>query len=93
MKLSRAISVAMLGAAACAVKASSREPWLELHQHDWLILRDDVYRRRFESAGHFIHSDSHRGSIPPARHNRGFPGAHNDRHRPGQRVFMVTVRP
>jgi hypothetical protein len=55
MNLRRAVGTAISGAAACAVKANRREPWLELHQHDWFILRDDVYRRRFESAGHFIY--------------------------------------
>ena len=55
MDLCRVALVGTLGAAACAVAASRREPCLELHRCDWYILEDDVYRRRFESIGHFIH--------------------------------------
>jgi hypothetical protein len=44
-----------LGAAACALAASRREPGIELHRYDWLILEDDVYRRRFETTGHLFH--------------------------------------
>ena len=55
MNLRRVAFAGMLGDAAYAAAASKRELCLELHQCDWLILEDDVHRRRFESPGHFIY--------------------------------------
>ena len=55
MNLRRVALAGMLGAMAYTVAASRREPCLEMHRCDWYILEDNVYRRRFESPGHFIH--------------------------------------
>ena len=55
MNLRRVAIAGMLGAAAYTAAASRREPEVALHECDWLILEEGVYRRRFESPGHFIH--------------------------------------
>jgi hypothetical protein len=55
MNLHRVAIAGMLGVAAYAAAASRLEPEVALHECDWLILEEGVYRRRFESPGHFMH--------------------------------------